>query len=152
MTGAEITLVKYRAGMPLIGGRCHLCRSAPAIGNDHCHEHDWIRGPLCNRCNLLIGRVEAGKPVRTEITDSEICGYRNRCPECLADAVSRELKPRTVGVSVTPEARHALRTLAGLAAGVTEQPVSMSDALVAAVPVIREHPDEYRAALETEPV
>jgi hypothetical protein len=60
-------------------------------------------------------------------------------------------KSRTVGVSVTPEARHALRTLAGLAAGVTEQPVSMSDALVAAVPVIREHPDEYRAALESAP-
>jgi hypothetical protein len=56
-------------------------------------------------------------------------------------------KPRTVGVSITPEARTALRTLAAFASGATERPVNMSDALVAAVPVVREHPDELRAAL-----
>ena len=57
-------------------------------------------------------------------------------------------RPRTVGISVTPEARQALRTLAGIASGVAEHPVSMSDALIAAVPVVRAHPDELRTELE----
>lgn len=56
-------------------------------------------------------------------------------------------KPRTVGVSITPAARQALRTLAGLASGAAERPVSMSDALVAVVAVVRAHPDEYRVAI-----
>lgn len=56
-------------------------------------------------------------------------------------------RPRTIGVSITPEARQALRTLAALASGVAERPVNMSDALVAALPVARAHPDDYRAAL-----
>lgn len=56
-------------------------------------------------------------------------------------------RPRTVGVSITPEARQALRTLAALASGAAERPISMSDALVAVLPVAREHLDTYRAAL-----
>lgn len=58
-------------------------------------------------------------------------------------------KPRTVGVSITPEARQALRTLAGLASGAAERPVNMSDALVAVLPVVRAHTDEYREAIGT---
>jgi len=56
-------------------------------------------------------------------------------------------RPRTVGISVTPEARQVLRTLAGIASGLAEEPVSMSDALAAVLPVIRAHPSDYRAAL-----
>lgn len=54
---------------------------------------------------------------------------------------------RRAGVTVTPEAHQALRALAALASGVAERPVSMSDALVAVLPVARAHPDEYREAL-----
>ena len=56
---------------------------------------------------------------------------------------------RTVGVSITPEARSALRTLAGLASGAAERPVSMSNALIAALAVVRSHPAELRDALST---
>jgi hypothetical protein len=59
-------------------------------------------------------------------------------------------KPRTV-VSITFEARTALRTLAALASGAAERPVNMSDALVAAVPVVRQHLDELAAALPRQP-
>ncbi len=56
---------------------------------------------------------------------------------------------RRAGVTITPEAHQALRTLAGLASGLAERPVNMSDAIVAVIPVVREHADEYRMALTT---
>jgi len=54
---------------------------------------------------------------------------------------------RRAGVTLTPEAHQALRTLAALASGIAERPVTMSEALVSVVPVARTHQDELRAVL-----
>ena len=56
---------------------------------------------------------------------------------------------RRSGVTITQEAHQALRALAAFASGVAERPVSMSEALVIALPVVRSHPDELRATLAT---
>ncbi|WP_443048368.1 endonuclease domain-containing protein [Streptomyces sp. H39-C1] len=34
---------------------CRLCKSSPASVWDHCHEHGYVRGPLCARCNGAEG-------------------------------------------------------------------------------------------------
>jgi len=52
-----------------------------------------------------------------------------------------------VAVSVTPTGRGAMRTLAVLATTATGRKVSMSDGVIAALAVARNHPDELGTAL-----
>lgn len=33
------------------GWTCAVCRTAPAAVLDHCHEHGYVRAPLCHSCN-----------------------------------------------------------------------------------------------------
>ncbi|MFD9793616.1 endonuclease domain-containing protein [Streptomyces sp. NPDC059070] len=33
------------------GWACAVCRSAPAAVLDHCHEHGYVRAPVCQSCN-----------------------------------------------------------------------------------------------------
>lgn len=34
---------------------CRLCKESPAAAWDHCHEHGYVRGPLCGSCNTREG-------------------------------------------------------------------------------------------------
>lgn len=34
---------------------CRLCQQSRASAWDHCHDHGFVRGPLCARCNTLEG-------------------------------------------------------------------------------------------------
>ncbi|MGW1364499.1 endonuclease domain-containing protein [Streptomyces chartreusis] len=34
---------------------CRLCKESPATAWDHCHDHDFVRGPLCGSCNTREG-------------------------------------------------------------------------------------------------
>ncbi|MDJ0346966.1 endonuclease domain-containing protein [Streptomyces sp. H10-C2] len=34
---------------------CALCQARQAAGWDHCHDHDYLRGPLCAGCNTSEG-------------------------------------------------------------------------------------------------
>jgi len=45
---------QYRKNDPASNYRCVAC-SQPASAWDHCHEHGYIRGPLCARCNTNDG-------------------------------------------------------------------------------------------------
>jgi len=56
-------------------------------------------------------------------------------------------RPRTVGVSVTPEARQALNDLVVEVITATRERVSQSDALRIAARVVARHPDELAADL-----
>jgi hypothetical protein len=56
-------------------------------------------------------------------------------------------KPDYTAVSVTLAARDALRDLAVVGTTVAQVRVGMSDAAIAALAVVRDHPDEFRAAL-----
>jgi hypothetical protein len=42
---------RYRQQNPATLYRCALC-AQPAVVWDHCHEHGYIRGPLCRECNM----------------------------------------------------------------------------------------------------
>ncbi|MGW3691681.1 endonuclease domain-containing protein [Streptomyces sp. NPDC005125] len=33
------------------GWTCAICRTAPAAVLDHCHEHGYVRAPVCHSCN-----------------------------------------------------------------------------------------------------
>ncbi|GGR66747.1 hypothetical protein GCM10010269_01840 [Streptomyces humidus] len=35
------------------GWVCAVCRSGPAAVLDHCHEHGYVRAPVCQSCNTL---------------------------------------------------------------------------------------------------
>ncbi|MEU2159088.1 endonuclease domain-containing protein [Streptomyces sp. NPDC019396] len=35
------------------GWACAVCRTAPAAVLDHCHEHGYVRAPVCHSCNTL---------------------------------------------------------------------------------------------------
>jgi hypothetical protein len=36
---------------------CRLCKASPAVAWDHCHDHGFVRGPLCGSCNTREGRA-----------------------------------------------------------------------------------------------
>ncbi|WP_338703524.1 endonuclease VII domain-containing protein [Streptomyces sp. Q6] len=38
-------------------GVCVICRKAPAVHVDHCHETGRVRGVLCFNCNSAIGKL-----------------------------------------------------------------------------------------------
>ncbi|AUY53952.1 recombinase [Streptomyces sp. CB01881] len=44
-------LSKKRASLEVSGWRCAVCREAPAFAVDHCHEHGYVRAPVCQSCN-----------------------------------------------------------------------------------------------------
>lgn len=59
---------------------CASCVTAQARVWDHCHEHGYVRGPLCNQCNTRHWRgwaLEHGRTTPLENIDSSY--YRN-CP------------------------------------------------------------------------
>lgn len=51
-------------------GLCGICRGPQQgkrrLGLDHNHETGKVRGLLCDRCNLLVGKVETGQPVTVD--------------------------------------------------------------------------------------
>ncbi|MFD0507477.1 endonuclease domain-containing protein [Streptomyces chiangmaiensis] len=72
---------------------CAVCRGAPAAVLDHCHEHGYVRAPVCQSCNTLERpdhlysndiRV-ANRYTRLFHTDSDDwLRHWHRCPGCRA--------------------------------------------------------------------
>jgi hypothetical protein len=62
-----ITPEQWQALYDEQGGLCGICRGPQQgkrrIGLDHNHETGLVRGLLCDRCNLMVGKVETGQPV-----------------------------------------------------------------------------------------
>ncbi|MFF3404023.1 endonuclease domain-containing protein [Streptomyces sp. NPDC002659] len=75
------------------GWTCAVCRTAPAAVLDHCHEHGYVRAPVCHSCNTqerpdhLYGndiRV-AGHYARLFDTHAaDWLRHWHRCPGCRA--------------------------------------------------------------------
>ncbi|KAB1985928.1 endonuclease domain-containing protein [Streptomyces triticiradicis] len=75
------------------GWACAVCRAAPAAVLDHCHEHGYVRAPVCQSCNTqerpdhLYGndiRV-ANRYTRLFDTDTDDwLRHWHRCPGCRA--------------------------------------------------------------------
>ena len=78
------------------GWVCAVCRTAPATVLDHCHEHGYVRAPLCHSCNTLERpdhlysndiRV-ANRYTRLFHTDADDwLRHWHRCPGCRARTV-----------------------------------------------------------------
>ncbi|MFE5828454.1 endonuclease domain-containing protein [Streptomyces erythrochromogenes] len=75
------------------GWVCAVCGTAPAAVLDHCHEHGYVRAPVCPSCNTLERpdhlydndiRV-AGRYQRLSDTDAAVwLRHWHRCPGCRA--------------------------------------------------------------------
>ncbi|MGW5639372.1 endonuclease domain-containing protein [Streptomyces sp. NPDC003832] len=75
------------------GWTCALCRSAPAAVLDHCHEHDYVRAPVCHSCNTLERpdhlysndiRVASRYTRLFDIQAGDWLRHWHRCPGCRA--------------------------------------------------------------------
>ncbi|MEV6576404.1 endonuclease domain-containing protein [Streptomyces sp. NPDC051577] len=78
------------------GWTCAVCRSTPAAVLDHCHEHGYVRAPVCTSCNTLerpdhLYRNDirvAGRYTRLFDTDTDHwLGHWHRCPGCRTRSV-----------------------------------------------------------------
>ncbi|MFJ6250600.1 MULTISPECIES: endonuclease domain-containing protein [unclassified Streptomyces] len=73
------------------GWACAVCRTAPATVLDHCHEHGYVRAPLCQSCNTQE-RPDHLYPNDIRVTDrytrlftthaTEWLSHWHRCPGC----------------------------------------------------------------------
>ncbi|MFD7877780.1 endonuclease domain-containing protein [Streptomyces sp. NPDC059766] len=75
------------------GWTCAVCRTAPAAVLDHCHEHGYVRAPLCQSCNtqerpdhLYSNDIRvANRYTRLFGTDAVAwLRHWHRCPGCRA--------------------------------------------------------------------
>ncbi|MGV4988981.1 endonuclease domain-containing protein [Streptomyces sp. NRAIS4] len=75
------------------GWACAICRTAPAAVLDHCHEHGYVRAPVCNSCNtqerpdhLYSNDIRVANHY-TRLFDTHaadwLCHW-HRCPGCRA--------------------------------------------------------------------
>ncbi|MBN0048647.1 recombinase [Streptomyces actuosus] len=75
------------------GWACAVCRTAPATVLDHCHEHGYVRAPLCQSCNTqerpdhLYGNDIRVANRYTHLFDTDAGDWLrhwHRCPGCRA--------------------------------------------------------------------
>lgn len=75
------------------GWTCAVCRTAPAAVLDHCHEHGYVRAPVCHSCNTqerpdhLYGndiRVADHYTRLFHTHAAEWLRHWHRCPGCRA--------------------------------------------------------------------
>lgn len=75
------------------GWACAVCRTAPAAVLDHCHEHGYVRAPVCQSCNtqerpdhLYSNDIRvASRYTRLFDTDADHwLRHWHRCPGCRA--------------------------------------------------------------------
>ncbi|MDK0523867.1 endonuclease domain-containing protein [Streptomyces sp. ML-6] len=75
------------------GWACAVCRTAPATVLDHCHEHGYVRAPVCQSCNtqerpdhLYSNDIRVGsRYTRLFHTDTDDwLRHWHRCPGCRA--------------------------------------------------------------------
>ena len=83
--GGPVELVQYKAAMPVPPGSvCEGCGGTERLGRDHCHDHGWVRGILCDPCNRHVGRID--KRILPRIVPgllAALLAVRNRCPDCV---------------------------------------------------------------------
>jgi hypothetical protein len=81
----EHVLVRYgQHRIPRRGTACETCGSTEARAvTDHCHEHGWVRGLVCKRCNRLMALIDKRIAPRAESALlAALIALRNRCPDC----------------------------------------------------------------------
>lgn len=146
-----ITPVRYGDHEPLTyGTACAVCRNIPTRPTmDHCHEHGWVRGPICHSCNLLMAQVDRGSVPLAETLASRVIELstllmqRSRCEECAGipwsgpDAGRRRVSYTSVTVDHAASAE--LRLYAAQLAGRLGKRITLTDAVRVATAVASTH-------------
>jgi hypothetical protein len=95
LRGQLYSALSRKPGTPrrLAGWICAICRTAPAAVLDHCHEHGYVRAPVCQSCNtqerpdhLYSNDIRVASRY-TRLFDTEAAAWLchwHRCPGCRA--------------------------------------------------------------------
>lgn len=77
------SLLRYHRGVILISTDiCPLCGATDIKSvQDHCHDHGWIRGACCHRCNIVLREADHGI-IPNGYDIHKITAWQSRCPEC----------------------------------------------------------------------
>lgn len=76
---------QYRRGRFTESGPCSVCGAMARLERDHCHEHGYLRGVVCRRCNLRMKPVDQGNmagTVREEVDRQALVVHWHNCPKC----------------------------------------------------------------------
>ncbi|MEU5270339.1 endonuclease domain-containing protein [Streptomyces hygroscopicus] len=95
LTGQLYSVLSRKPGISrrMAGWACAVCRAAPAAVLDHCHEHGYVRAPVCQSCNtqerpdhLYSNDIRvANRYTRLFHTDADHwLRHWHRCPGCRA--------------------------------------------------------------------
>ncbi|OPF82359.1 recombinase [Streptomyces antioxidans] len=95
LEGQLYSVLSRKPGTPrrVAGWGCAVCRTAPAAVLDHCHEHGYVRAPVCQSCNtqerpdhLYSNDIRvANRYTRLFHTDADDwLRHWHRCPGCRA--------------------------------------------------------------------
>ncbi|MFC9223508.1 endonuclease domain-containing protein [Streptomyces hygroscopicus] len=95
LTGQLYSVLSRKPGTSrrMAGWACAVCRTAPAAVLDHCHEHGYVRAPVCQSCNtqerpdhLYSNDIRvANRYTRLFHTDADHwLRHWHRCPGCRA--------------------------------------------------------------------
>ncbi|MEV6332635.1 endonuclease domain-containing protein [Streptomyces sp. NPDC051909] len=95
LTGQLYSVLSRKHGISgkVAGWTCTVCRTAPAAVLDHCHEHGYVRAPVCHSCNtqerpdhLYSNDIRvAGHYLRLFDTHTaDWLRHWHRCPGCRA--------------------------------------------------------------------
>ncbi|MFD5514230.1 endonuclease domain-containing protein [Streptomyces sp. NPDC127051] len=98
LAGQLYSVLSRKPGMSgkVAGWVCAVCRTAAAAVLDHCHEHGYVRAPVCTSCNILerpdhLYRNDirvAGRYMRLFGTGAAgWLGHWHRCPGCRTRSV-----------------------------------------------------------------
>lgn len=79
--------VQYLSVIGEIVDHDQQCPTCGATGKrmvrDHCHDHGWIRGVICSRCNSILGQIDV--LIRPSIDSDHLAAlvaHANNCHEC----------------------------------------------------------------------
>lgn len=79
---------------------CTASGPYPQLVFDHCHRHGWVRGMLCNSCNVKVGRIESVMLIEgivMNVSGTSYASFLANCPDCRDDVLG---VPSTEGTAV----------------------------------------------------
>ena len=83
MTFYGITTIEFAGLVMAQGGRCAICREAPAgkeLAIDHDHATGKVRGLLCANCNLALGLLHDDPKLMLSAVEYLRCNA-SHCPQ-----------------------------------------------------------------------